>query len=86
MCLEYLERSHEVAQKSGIFELEQETKHNLILAKIYYEDRVLNFTEIDRIKKAFYQKDDDDFVIFLKLLQVRIMGLCMKFLNNFCPI
>ena len=53
MCLEYLERSHEVAQKSGIFELEQETKHNLILAKIYYEDRALNFTEIDQNKESF---------------------------------
>ncbi len=83
MCLEYLERSHEVAQKSGIFELEQETKHNLILAKIYYEDRVLNFTEIDQIKKAFYQKDDDDFVIFFKAIASKDYGIMHEVLEQF---
>ena len=86
MCLEYLERSHEVAQKSGIFELEQETKHNLILAKIYYEDRALNFTEIDQIKKAFTRKMMMILLFSLKPLLVKIIKSCMKFLSNFFPI
>ncbi|EJR01978.1 hypothetical protein II5_04403 [Bacillus cereus MSX-A1] len=83
LCLQYLEQSHEVSKKSGIFVLEQETSHNLLLAKIYYEDRVLNFEEIDQIKKAFYQKDDDDFVIFFRAIASKDYGIMHEVLEHF---
>ncbi|MEX0417749.1 AimR family lysis-lysogeny pheromone receptor [Bacillus sp. C30] len=83
LCLQHLEQSHEVAKKSGIFELERETKYNLKLVKLYYEDKILDFTEIDQIKKAFYQKDDEDFVIFFKAIASKDYDIMHETLQQF---
>lgn len=83
MCLRLLQRSYDVAQESKIYELKRETKYNLKLAELYYEDRVLDATEIDRLKKAFYQEDDEDFLTYFRAVSSDDNNAIHKSLQQF---
>ncbi|WP_459503042.1 AimR family lysis-lysogeny pheromone receptor [Bacillus sp. C1] len=71
-CISFLQESYKTSKIIGEKALEIEAKYNLEMVKFYYEFKnktsVIKVKDIFGMKEAFYQREDEDFIVFFKAI------------------
>lgn len=86
-ALDYLRESYEISKKIGSEKLEVEAEYNLEMARLYlkndFSSREEGIGYLKKIKEVFYQKENEDFLVYFEAIYSDSISTMQECLQKF---